>query len=140
MIQNSQYFKRNGNPLREQEMPLISINTNISDLVGPDSWTIFNCIGVFPEFLKKSSNKWASDINYQYFFNQLQHIKVVNDAAERALGLVTEFHNNKITCNEEQEFLYRNVKFMREEQERLAGKGKERFTKKVLTATNYLLN
>ena len=68
IIQNSQYFKRNGNPLREQEMPLISINTNISDLVGPDSWTIFNCIEVFPEFLKKSSNKWASDINYQYFF------------------------------------------------------------------------
>ena len=55
--------------------------------------------------------------------------------------MFTEFINNKITCNkEQQEFLYRNVKFMREEQERLAEKGKERFTKKVLSETNYLLN
>ena len=69
----------------------------------------------------------------------LKHIKVVNDSAERSLGLVTEFHNNRITCDkEQQEFLYRNVKFMREEQEKLAGKGKERFSKRVLGKINYM--
>ena len=75
------------------------MHTNVSDLVGPDSWTIFNCIGVFPEFLKKNSHKWQTDDNYQYFYEQLKYIKVVNDSAERILGLVTEFHNNRLTCN-----------------------------------------
>ena len=120
------------NPLREQKMPQLTIHTNISDLVGPDSWTIFNGIGVFPEFLRKTSCNWSTDQNYKYIYGQLKHIKVVNDSAERSLGLVTVFHINRITCNKEQkEFLYRNVKFMREEQDKLAGKGKERFSKRV---------
>ena len=96
-------------------------------------------MGLFPIFLEKSSNKWQNDDNYQYFYDQLKFIKVVNDAAERALGLVTEFHNNKVTCNkEQQEFLYRNVKFMREEQKKLARKRKEKVTKDVLIGTIYL--
>ena len=139
MIKCSQNFKKIENPLREQRMPQITLNTNISDLVGPDSWTIFNGIGVFPEFLRNTSCHWSTDQNYQYIYEQLKHIKVVNDSAERSLGLVTEFHNNRITCDkEQQEFLYRNVKFMREEQEKLAGKRKERFSKRVLRKINYM--
>ena len=33
----------------------------------------------------------------------LQELILIKDAAERAIGLVTEFHNNKVTCNPNQQ-------------------------------------
>ena len=42
--------------------------------------------------------------------NKLMNLVVVNDACERALGLLTECNTNKITTNETQkQFLYKLV-------------------------------
>lgn len=66
-------------------------------------------------------------------------LKVVNDAAERALGLVTEFHNNRVTCNpEQQQHIYRIVRDIRQKQgEMVSKRGKERLTKKTVRDIKY---
>ena len=70
-VGNAEKNKKHQNPLCEQKMPQLTQKTIISDLIGPDSWSIFNCMGVFPVFFKKSSSKWQNDENYQYFYDQL---------------------------------------------------------------------
>ena len=52
----------------------------------------------------------------------IQCLSVVNDSTETALGLVSEFHTNKITkdCQQKQ-YLYQVVKSLRLQQTKLKG-------------------
>ena len=45
----------------------------------------------------------STEHNYEMYFNALQELKLIKDVAERALGLVTEFHNNIVMCNTNQQ-------------------------------------
>ena len=55
-------------------------------------------MGIYPDFIEIHPQH-----NYEMYFNALEELKLIKDAAERALGLVTEFHNNKVTCNPNQQ-------------------------------------
>ena len=63
------------------------------------------------------------------YFNALQELKLIKDAAERALGLVTEFHNNIVMCNtNQQQHIYWIVRDIREKQWQQVENGRERIT------------
>ena len=52
----------------------------------------------------------------------IQYLSAVNDYAERALGLVSEFHTNKITIDSQQkQCLYQVVKSLQLQQTKLKG-------------------
>ena len=78
-----------------------------------DSWTVFQQFGVDPIFLRRR----AAVRDQADSFNQLKTMiwegKVVNDAAERALGLITEYNTSAAPRNEEQA-LWQMIKHMRD--------------------------
>ena len=52
----------------------------------------------------------------------MQYLIVVNDSAERALGLIFEFHTSKTTKDSQQkQYLYQVVKSLRLQQTKLKG-------------------
>ena len=52
----------------------------------------------------------------------IQYLSVVNNSAERAFGLVSEFHTNNITKDRQQkQYLYQVVKSLRMQQTKLKG-------------------
>ena len=67
--------------------------------------------------------QWAQNSNYNTIKTMLQHIKVVNDSAERALGLVTTYNDQTITKSKEQkQYLYQVVHNLRQQQNKLKEK------------------
>ena len=115
-------------------MPDIKPSTQLKDLVGPDSWLIFNLINEEPVFLSKSASLWEKDENYNRIRSRLVNMKVVNDSSERALRLVTEYHHSRITKSQDQkQFLYQVVKNLREKQASLLPNANaERYSKNIL--------
>ena len=68
-------------------------NKKLKDFVGEDSWTFLNLMcGGEPQFLSLKVAQWDTDPSYQSLLETARSIKVVNDSAERALGMVTEYH------------------------------------------------
>ena len=74
----------------------------MKQFIGSDSWTFFDLIGIVPSFLKLPVSKWHDDDSYQQIKEYVLCLNVVNDCAERALGVMTEFHMDKITTSEDQ--------------------------------------
>jgi len=53
---------------------------------------------------------WSTDELYVKLMEVVAPFKVVNDCAERVLGMITEYHINNITRSEDQKsFLYQIV-------------------------------
>ena len=125
----------------EQEMPSMKTSgtVKIQNLVGKGSWALFRLIGTFPSFIDVNPKNWANDECYRMYKAVLGHLPVVNDAAERALGLVTEFHNTLVTSDPDQcHHLYRITKEIRYKQTQGVPKGKERRTKANIKNLDYL--
>ena len=76
--------------------------THMKDLVGADSWTFFSLLGISTNFLKLDPKDWSDSIEYQEGKARVEELVVVNDACERALGLITEFNKNRVTKDPEQ--------------------------------------
>ena len=117
------------------QCPIITSRTQLKDLVGPNSFLLFELIKIEPEFLGLPAKDWEGNSNFIKIKEALSHLKVTNDAAERALGLVTTFNDNTITKNPEQkQFLYRVVYNLRKQQTKLKKKNtSEGCSKRVLS-------
>ena len=123
-----------------QAMPVVKLfsNTKLREYVGPNSYTFFENLGdPTPSFLKTPVPTWATNPEYLRLQYKVSTLKVVNDSAERALGLLTEFNDGKITKNEEQkQFLYQTITHMRKINKEMATSS-ERVTKKMLKFAEY---
>ena len=78
---------------------------------GPRVYLIFHLIGIQDPrpFLKKEPREWELDPDFQKLREFVSNLKVVNDCAERAVQLATDF-NEKITKNPDQmTYLYSTV-------------------------------
>ena len=116
-------------------MPIATSSTQLKDLFGPESRLLFKLINEQPMFLSKPAFKWEQDENYQQIKSRLLHLKVVNDSSERALGLVTDYHQCVVTkLRTQKQYLYQVVKNLRERQNNLLIKpNAERCTKKIMS-------
>ena len=124
-----------------------STTIQLKDFVGPDSWTFFELLSLNHtdsdqpsssssssplSFLSEHPSSWSTSPSYIKMKEIVESLPVVNDAAERALGLITEFHQSNCPKNEDQkQFLCKVVKQMRVEQAKQAT-STERITKKAL--------
>lgn len=127
-----------------QDMPITDQRVEFSSMklkqfVGSDSWTFFKLIGVKPDFLYIPVSEWINDNSYLKVCSYTKSLSVVNDSAERALGMMTEFHVNRITQSEEQrQHLLQVVKEMRLRQKNLLKhKNAERCTKAIIKKIKY---
>ena len=95
----------------------------LQDFVGPDTWTFLYLLDPSRSnnnsfsFLNHHPSNWNQMENYTTLLNVAKDLPVVNDAAERALGLVTEFRRSSCPKTEEQkQYLFKVVKELRSQQ------------------------
>jgi hypothetical protein len=69
----------------------ITLSTTLADLVGVDSWFVFEILKLDPEFLTEDVEAWSTSAAYQSSLKNLQAVNVVNDCAERGVKLSSDF-------------------------------------------------
>ena len=123
-----------------QAMPVTKAfsTKKLRDFVGPNSWTFFERFGVaHPNFLSIPVPLWRTNPEYLQLQYTVSTLKVIDDAAERALGLLTEFNTGTITKNENQkQYLYQVIRHTRKRNKEMAT-SRERITKRMLKTLNY---
>ena len=96
---------------RTPPLPTVTTFTQLKDLIGRKSWVLFKLTNKQPLFLSKPASLWERNECYIRIKSRLQHLRVVYDFSERALGLVTDYHSSTITRSPSQkQFLYQVVK------------------------------
>ena len=123
-----------------QEMPKSAdfSKKTLKDFIGNDSWTFFSLLGIDTEFLQAPVSQWEHYDSYLHCKEVTNNLPVVNDAAERALGLVTEMNTQMAPKSEEQrQALYKVVKGVRQKL-REAATSTEVVTKKALCSVQYI--
>ena len=134
------YRKSKKSELSMQQMPVLKTKTKLADLTGPDSWTLFDLLNADWSFLKVDPSQWNLNASYKKVETQVQSLSVVNDAAERALGLLTSFNTGRVTLDPEQhQLLLKMVSELRQTQLHVATSS-ERTTKKGLFKVKELLS
>ena len=81
--------------------PNLLKSTKLPQLVGPNSWLLFNVTGHKSSWLKKPTTAWADDADFLELKKVVKTMKSVNDAAERGIKLMQDF-SSSITKNEGQ--------------------------------------
>ena len=101
--------------IRYKKWPKKFASKTLKDFVGGNSWVFFARHGnPRPTFLEIPVTQWITNIEYLALQNQVSSMKVTNDAAERAPGLLTEFHTASITKDENQkQLLFQVIRYMR---------------------------
>ena len=87
----------------EQQRPECSSYSNkqLSDFVGPDTFTFFKLLHLDQDLLTKPVSEWTLSLNYTNGIKMIKNLSVVNDASERALGMATSLHGPTMPKNEE---------------------------------------
>ena len=128
--------------IKAQKMPHSDhfSSKSLYDFIGNDSWKMFKLLGIDPSFLKSSVAKWKESSSYLQGKEILSKLPVVNDAAERALGLATEKNTKTAPKSDSQrQDLYKVVKGLREKLNKFAT-STEVVTKKALKSIDYNWN
>ena len=109
----------------------------LKDFIGSDSWTMFNLLEISSSFVNNPIQEWDTCDSYVHGKEVLSNLPVVNDAAERALGLATEMNTNRAPKSKDQkQNLYKVVKAVRDQLNKFAT-SVETVTKKGLKKVNY---
>ena len=66
-------------------------NTHLINLVGPESWFIFEALGLKHDWLQKHVTEWDMSTSYQDMKSFVNSVKVVNDAEGRGVELNTDY-------------------------------------------------
>ncbi|KAE9539939.1 hypothetical protein AGLY_005191 [Aphis glycines] len=81
----------------------------ISDFINSSSVKLFHRFNIKTDFLNEDPVLWKSNQHYIQGLNKFINLKVVNDAAERGVKLMSDY-NNLITKNEDQkQFLIQTI-------------------------------
>ena len=109
----------------------------LKDFIGSDSWTMFNLLKISSSFVNNPIQEWDTCDSYVHGKEVLSNLPVVNDAAERALGLATEMNTNRAPKSKDQkQNRYKVVKAVRDQLNKIAT-SVETVTKKGLKKVNY---
>ena len=87
-------------PLEKPKYATITPNTKLLDLVNQDSFMFFDIFQLPWDWLKVAPQDWENFPNYQEARTFVRTCKVVNDAAECGIKLVTDY-TKILTVNEE---------------------------------------
>ena len=73
------------------DFPVVTENTELWDLVTPQSMQFFDILKSDPNWLTKNVLEWESDPEYRKLKAFVSTVKVVNDGCERAVALATDY-------------------------------------------------
>lgn len=76
----------------------------LEDFVTSHTRSFFDILGLPSSFLETTAENWAQNETYWNANNIIQHMKVVNDIAERGVKLMDEY--NKLLTNDEEQKQY----------------------------------
>uniref|UniRef100_A0A2S2PCY9 Uncharacterized protein n=1 Tax=Schizaphis graminum TaxID=13262 RepID=A0A2S2PCY9_SCHGA len=89
-------------PLRRITVETTAVQTvQLSDFVSKNSLILFKALDIPQDFLNQNPDTWENHKDFIDGCKRVQHLKVVNDAAERGISLIQTF-NGIITNQEEQ--------------------------------------
>ena len=74
---------------------------NLDHFVTYKSWALFDKINLPNTFLHNDVKTWQEDVNYMKAKEIVDHLKVVNDSAERAIETM-QTYNQHLTTQEDQ--------------------------------------
>ena len=125
------------NPIQEMPQSKNFCSKTLKDFIGTDSWTMFKLLGIDSSFLKLPVQQWENSDSYLHGKKVLSNLPVVNDAAERSLGLATEMNAKTVPKSEVQiQAIYKVVKAIREKLSDIAT-STEIVTKDALKCVEY---
>ena len=84
-----------------KEPKVVTKDTDLVDFIGPNSWFLFQMFQTDGSWLKEDPSLWNTLQIYQDIRKHVHSVKVINDAAERGVKLITNFAAI-ITDNDEQ--------------------------------------
>lgn len=93
----------------------ITRDTTLTDLIGPESHTLFRLLDISNDWLAKPANQWSCDPTYLSAEKFVRTVKVVNDAAERGVKLISDFATVITTDPEQRAWLLQGVEKHRKE-------------------------
>ena len=79
------------------------------NLIGPESYLLFERLNIDVEWLTKPVDQWDLDPDYQLAHKFVRTVKVVNDAAERGIKLISDFATSITTDLEQRAALLQGV-------------------------------
>ena len=93
--------------------PEITKDTSLSDLVGPESHTLFVLLQIGTDWLRKPVREWAVCDEYMKASEFVTKLKVVNDPAERSIKMMSDYAQKITTKDSERQILLRAVEYHR---------------------------
>ena len=112
---------------------LFVFQKKLKHFVGPDTFKFFDFLQVCEELLKMHVSDGPAAPNYQHTVSVVKHLLMVNDCAERILGMGMSLHSSSMPENEKQlQVTYKAIDAVRKFQ-RSTAISSERVTKKALT-------
>ena len=89
---DDKFHNRYGTGYGKPKFPLLKeLPDTVVDLVGPDSMGFFRTLGLDSSFLNEDIGNWENSPSYCKAKSVVNHLKVVNDAAERGVKLGYDF-------------------------------------------------
>ena len=73
------------------EFPVIKPDTTLVDLVGENSYMIFNILNVDHTWLAKDPKDWDDDPDFKKIKAFVTTVKTVNDCAERGVKMISDY-------------------------------------------------
>ena len=75
------------------KFPVLTVETELCDLITEESWDFFDVVNSDPlPWLTKRVCEWESYADYNKVKTFVSTVKVVNDCAERAVALATDYY------------------------------------------------
>lgn len=101
LVGNNKKYKCKSSEIMEEK--------SLEDFIGNHSYALFDLLEISRAFLRTPVETWNQNQEYIEAKALVNTLSVVNDPAERAIGLAKEF-NSSITTNENQkQYLYHQV-------------------------------
>ena len=86
------FKKRYGSGFGKPGFPESAESYDISDYLGPDSIGFFTTLGLDYSFIENPVEEWETMESYQRALFCVKNLSVVNDGAERAVKLTSDFN------------------------------------------------
>jgi len=77
--------------------------------IGPSSHLFFKVLNLNTDFLSQDADTWQKSESFQEAKRIVQSLKVVNDSAERAIALASDFNSSFTRREDEKQILYQVV-------------------------------
>lgn len=105
----------NDNPIRRLKYCSTISQRKLSDFVTSNTYKILSLLNVSLSFLEENPCLWENNEEYVKGKKKIDSIRVVNDAAERGVKLISDFNNILCNSEEQKQFLLKVVEQHRQQ-------------------------